>query len=180
MDPFDKRFCDSLEFFSAHMGERGCIVYNNQVGGHCCWLDASNWWIFCHRFLLLEVPIEQSMEGFLGWMTGVVADLLDWFVGVQSSADDGGGLHPQVMDFASVLMRFLWVLVCGGSGAFPLYLADKYWICYRSPAGVQYDVELAERLQRCFLSFMLCACNYLRSMWLDVVGWQGISALFGV
>jgi hypothetical protein len=93
------------------------------------------------------------MEGFLGWVMGVVADLLDWVVGVWSSADDGAGSYPQVMDFSSVLMRFL--LVCGGSGVFPLHLADKYWPCYQSPAGVQYDVGLAERLQHCFLSFML-------------------------
>jgi hypothetical protein len=52
------------------------------------------------------------MAGFLGWVTGVVADLLNWVVGVWSSAGGGVGLHPQVMEFASVLMRFL--LVCGG------------------------------------------------------------------
>jgi hypothetical protein len=102
------------------------------------------------------------MEGFLGWVTGVVADLLDWVVGAWFSAGDGAGLHRQVMDFASVLMRFL--LVCGGSGAFPLHLADKYWPCYQSPAGVQYDAGLAERLRHSFLSFMLCACNYMRLM----------------
>ncbi len=50
-------------------------------------------------------------------MTGVVADLLNWVVGVQSSSGDGASLHPQVMEFASVLMRFL--LVCGGLGVFP-------------------------------------------------------------
>jgi hypothetical protein len=63
------------------------------------------------------------MAGFLGWVTGVVADLLNWVVGVWSSAGGGVGLHPQVMEFASVLMRFL--LVCGSSGVFPLHLADK-------------------------------------------------------
>jgi hypothetical protein len=127
IDPFDKRFFDSSGFFSAHMGDKGHIVYNDQAGGHCCWLDAGDWWIFCHTFLLLEVPIEQNMAGFLGWVTGVVADLLDWVVGVRSSAGDGSGPHPQVMEFASVLMRFL--LLCGGSWVFPLYLADKYWPC---------------------------------------------------
>jgi hypothetical protein len=126
MDPFDEWFFDSLGFFSVHMGDRGRIVYDDQAGGHCCWLDASNWWIFFHTFLLLDVPIEQSMEGFLGWVTGVMADLLDWVVGIWSSA--GAGLHPQVMDFASALMNFL--LVCGSSGVFPLHLADKYWPCY--------------------------------------------------
>ncbi len=110
------------------------------------------------------------MEGFLGWVMGVVADLLNWVVGVWSSADDGAGLHPQVMDFASVLMRFL--LVCGNSGVFSLHLADKYWPCYRFPTGVQYDVGLAERLKRRFLSFMLCACSYMRLMWLDAT-WVG-------
>ncbi len=102
------------------------------------------------------------MAGFLGWVTGVVADLLDWVVGVRSSAGDGAGSRPQVMEFASVIMRFL--LVCDGSGVFPLYLADKYWPCYQSPAGVQYDAGLAERLQRRFLSFMLCTRNYVRLM----------------
>jgi hypothetical protein len=162
MDPFDEWFLNSLGFFSACLGDRGCIVYNDQAGGHFCWLDAGDWWIYCCTFLLLEVPIEQSMAGFLGWVMGVVADLLDWVVGVQSSAGDGAGLHPQVMEFASVLMRFL--LVCGGSGVFLLHLADKYWPCYWSPAGVQYYAGLAERLQHCFLSFMLCACNDMRLM----------------
>jgi hypothetical protein len=110
------------------------------------------------------------MAGFLGWVTGVVADLLDKVVGVRSSAGDGAGPHHQVMEFASVLMRFL--LVCGGLGVFPLYLADKYWPRYQSPAGVQYDARLAESLQCCFLSFMLCACNYMRLMWLDAT-WVG-------
>jgi hypothetical protein len=164
MDPFDEGFFDSSGFFSAHMGNRVCIVYDDQAGGHCCWLDASNWWIFCRMFLLLEVPIEQSMVGcFLGWVMGVVADLLDWVIGVWSSAGDGAGLHPQVMEFASVLMRFL--LVCGDSGVFPLHLADKYWPYYQSSSGVQYDAGLAERLERRFLSFMLpCACNYMCMM----------------
>jgi hypothetical protein len=110
------------------------------------------------------------MEGFLGWVPGVVADLFDWFLGVWYSADDGGGLHLQVMDFASVLMRFL--LVCGGSGVFPLHLADDYWPCYCSPASMQYDAGLAERLQHCFLSFILYAHIYLSLMWLDAT-WVG-------
>ncbi len=79
------------------------------MGGHCYWLDASNWWIFCLTFVLFEVPIKQSMKGFLGWVTKMVANLLDCFVGVQSSTVDEGGSHPQVMDFASVLMQFLLV-----------------------------------------------------------------------
>jgi hypothetical protein len=37
---------------------------------------------------------------------------------------------------------------------------------------VQYDAGLAERLQYCFLSFMRCACNYIRLMWLDAM-WVG-------
>jgi hypothetical protein len=152
------------------MGDRGRIVYDDQVGGHCCWLDAGNWWIFVCTFLLIEVPIEQNMEGFLGGAMRVVADLLNWVVGVWSSTGDGAALHLQVMEFASVLMRFL--LVCGGLGVFPLHLADKYWPCYQSPAGVQYDAGLVERLQHCFLSFMLCACNYIHLMWLDAM-WIG-------
>ncbi len=73
---------------------------------------------------MLEVPINQSMEGFLGWVTGVVGDLFDWVVGVWSLAVDGTGLPPQVMGFASVLMRFL--LICDGSGVFPLSMVEKY------------------------------------------------------
>ncbi len=69
-----------------------------------------------------------------------------------------------------MLMRFL--LVCGGLGVFPLYLADKYWPCYQSPTGVQYDAGLAESLQCCFLSFMLSARNYMPLMWLDAT-WVG-------
>ncbi len=102
------------------------------------------------------------MEGFLGWVMGVVGDLFNWVVGVRSLAVDGSGLPPQVMDFASVLMQFL--LICGGSGVFPLSMAERYWPLYCSPAGVWYDEGLAERSQCWFLSFMLCACNYLRLM----------------
>jgi hypothetical protein len=121
-------------------------------------------------FLLLEVPIEQSMEGFLGWVTGMVVDLLDWFVGIWSSTVDEGALHPQVMDFTSKLMRFL--LVCGGSGVFLFHLADRFWPSYHFPTGVQYDVGLAERLWHCFLSYMLCVCNYLCLMQMDAT-WVG-------
>ncbi len=77
MDPFDEQFFNSSGFFSAHMEDKGRIVYNDQAGGHCCWLDAGDWWIFCYMFLLLKVPIEQNLAGFLGWVTGVVADLLN-------------------------------------------------------------------------------------------------------
>ncbi len=119
------------------------------------------------------------MGGFLGWVMGVVADLLDWFVGIWSLADDGGGLHLQVMDFASVLMRFL--LVCGGSGVFPLHLDDKCWPCYCSPTDVQYDAG-AGREAAALLSFIHALRLLLFA--LDVagchVGWQVVSALFGV
>jgi hypothetical protein len=100
----------------------------------------------------------------------VVGDLFDWVVGVRSSAVDGSGSPPQVMDFASVLMQFL--LICGSSGVFPLSMAEKYWPLYCSPAGVRYDEGLAERLQHRFLSFMLCARNYLHLMWMDAT-WVG-------
>jgi hypothetical protein len=177
MDPFDKQFFDSSGLFSAHMGDKGCIVNDDQAGGHCCWLDAGNWWIFCCTFLLLKVPIEQNMAGFFGWVTGVVADLFHWVVGVPSYAGDGVGLHPQVMEFASV--RFL--LVCGGSGVFPLHLADKYWPCYQSSAGVQYDVGLAERLQRRLLFIhALCLQFYMLDVARCHMGWQGVSALSGI
>ena len=60
----------------------------------------------------------------------------------------------------------------GGSGVFPLGMAKKYWPLHCSPAGVRYDEGLGERLQRRFLSFMLCACNYLCLMWMDAM-WVG-------
>ena len=103
--------------------------------------------------------------------------MFDWVVGVWSLAVDGSGSPPQVMGFASVLMRLL--LICGGSGVFPLSMAEKYWPLYCSPAGVRYDEGLAERLQRWFLSFMLCACNYLRLMLMDAT-WVGRSLYKGV
>jgi hypothetical protein len=81
--------------------------------------------------------------------------LVCWRVWSWSSAVDEGGSHPQVVDFASVLMQFL--LVCYGSGVFPLHLAEKYRPSYDSPVGVQYDVVLVERLQCCFLLYMFCA-----------------------
>jgi hypothetical protein len=80
---------------------------------------------------------------------------------------------PQLMGVvhnASVLMRFL--LVCGGSGVFPLHLADRYWPSYHSPAGVQNNVRLVERLQHCFLSYIFCTCNYLCLKWMDAM-WVG-------
>jgi hypothetical protein len=66
MDPFDERFFDSLGFFSANSIPKSHVAFDDQVGGYCCWLDAGDWWIFCWSFLLLEAPIGQSMEGFLG------------------------------------------------------------------------------------------------------------------
>jgi hypothetical protein len=85
-------------------------------------------------------------------------------------AVDGSGLPPQVMGFASVLIRFL--LICGGSGIFPLSMADKYWPSYCSPAGVRHDEGLTERSQCRFISFMLCARNYLCLMRMDAT-WVG-------
>ncbi len=128
MDPFNQQFFNSLGFFGAYSHQKSRVALNNQAGGHCCWIDSSDWWIFCQSFLLLEIPIEQIMEGFLGWVTKVVADLLDWVVGVQSLVVDEGGSLLQVVDFVSVPMQFL--LVCGGSGFFALHLAEKYWPSY--------------------------------------------------
>ena len=51
-------------------------------------------------------------------------------------------------------------------------MAEKYWPLRCSPAGVRYDEGLAERLQRRFLSFMLCARNNVRLMWMDAT-WVG-------
>ncbi len=91
MDPFDGRFFGSSGFFSTNSIPRIRVAFNNQVGRYCCWFDAGGCWIFCQSFLLLEVPINQSMEGFLGWVMGVVVDLFDWVVGVQSLVVDGSG-----------------------------------------------------------------------------------------
>jgi hypothetical protein len=121
---------------------------------------------FAIRSYCLRSRFEQSMEGFLGWVMGMVANLLEWIVGVWSYAVAGVFLL-QVMDFASVLMRFL--LVCGGSGFFPLHLADRYWPSYHSPTGVQDNSGLVERLQRPFHLYMLCACNYLHLIWMDAM-----------
>ena len=52
------------------------------LSNHPVMLDGGEWWIFCHTFLLLEVPIPQTMDAFLGWATGVITDLLHWLVGV--------------------------------------------------------------------------------------------------
>jgi hypothetical protein len=61
---------------------------------------------------------------FFGWVTGEMAELLDWVVDVLVSlAVDEGSLPLQVMSFALVLMRCH--LICGGSGGFPLCLAEK-------------------------------------------------------
>jgi hypothetical protein len=84
------------------------------------------------------------MEGILGWVTVVVGVLLDWVVGIWSSSVDGGGLPPQVMDFASVLIRFL--LICGSSRDLPLHMVKINWLLYCSPAGVWYNEGLAKRL----------------------------------
>jgi hypothetical protein len=43
MDPFDERFINSLEFFSANSIPRSRVAFDNQVGGYCCWLDVGNW-----------------------------------------------------------------------------------------------------------------------------------------
>jgi hypothetical protein len=152
VDPFDTRFFGSLFLFCAYLILRSHIAFVDQVGGYCCWLDVGDWWIFCWSFLLLEVLSEQSMEGFLGWETGVVGNLFDWVVGVWSLVPNGGGSPHQVMDFASVFMWFL--LICGGLGVFLLHMAERYWLSYCSPGDVLYDEGLAERLQHCFLLFM--------------------------
>jgi len=89
-----------------------------------------DWWIFSWSFLLLEAPIEQSMVGFLGWVMKMVADFLDWIVGVWSSVMDECGSPPQILGFATVLMQLL--LVCVGSGGFSLHLAKKYWTSHCS------------------------------------------------
>jgi hypothetical protein len=59
MDLFDKRFFNSLGSFNSRMEQGSCIVYNNQVGGHCCWLDAGDWWIFCRTFYCLKFPLSK-------------------------------------------------------------------------------------------------------------------------
>ena len=80
-------------------------------------------------------------------------------VGVLSLLIDGSGSPPQVMDFVSVLMHFL--LIWGGSGGFPLSMAQKNWFLYCSPAGVRYDESLAESISvgsshSCFALAFIC------------------------
>jgi hypothetical protein len=123
MDPFNKSFFDSSGFLSAYLCSMSCIVFNDQVGGHCCWLNDGNWWIFCRLFLLLNKTIKQSMEGFLGWVMGMVANLPDWFVGAWSLVADEAGSPLKVIRFVLVLKQF--ILICGGSGVVPLHLAEK-------------------------------------------------------
>jgi hypothetical protein len=67
------------------------------------------------------------MDAFLGWVTGVMSDLLFWVVGVRGAdvLEGGGQTRPQVMGFGLVLLRFL--MICGGRDMFPHYLDEKYF-----------------------------------------------------
>ena len=87
-------------------------------------LDAAEWLIFCRTFLLLEVPIPQTMDAFLEWVTGVISDLLFCVVGVRGTdvLEGGGQTRPQVMGFGLVLLRFL--MICGGRDMFPHHLDE--------------------------------------------------------
>ena len=143
-------------------------------------LDAAEWWIFCRTFLLLEVPIPQTMDAFLGWVTGVISDLLFWVVGVRGAdvLEGGGQTLPQVMGFGLVLLRFL--MICGGRDMFPHHFNEKYFSSDFYPwsvdsiGGVTLGAGRAERLRRMLSSYMLCARNYLRIMWMGG-GWIGAS-----
>jgi hypothetical protein len=137
-------------------------------------LDAGDWWMFCHSFLLLEAPIKQSMDGFLGWVTGVVSNLLLWTVGIWASVDGGvaGGSSPKVMNFACVMMSFL--LICGGRDMVPQCLVGNYFASTQNPAsGVWFGEGCGERLCGMFLLYMRCTCNYLHLMWMDRE-WVGV------
>jgi hypothetical protein len=136
-------------------------------------LDAAEWWIFCCTFLLLEVPIPQTMDAFLGWVTGVVSDLLFWVVGVRGAdaLEGGGQTRPQVvMDFGLVLLRFL--MICGWRGMFPHYMDESYFLSYFYPwsvdsiGGVTLGAGRAEQLRQMLSAYMLCAHNYLCIMWM--------------
>ncbi len=61
MEPFDERFFDSLGFVSAHMGDRGRIVYNDQAGGHCCLTDG----YFITRSCCLRSPLIRAWRASL-------------------------------------------------------------------------------------------------------------------
>ncbi len=107
-----------------------------QLSGFPVMLDEAEWWIFCRTFLLLEIPIPQTMDSFLGWVTGVVSDLLFWVVGVRGAdaLEGGGETCPQVMDFGLVLLRFL--MICGGQDMFPHYMDERYFLSEFYPWSV--------------------------------------------
>ncbi len=143
-------------------------------------LDAAEWWIFCHTFLLLEVPIPQTMDAFLRWVTGVVSDLLFWVVGIRGAdaLEGGGQTRPQVMDFGLVVLRFL--MIGCGRDMFPHYEDAKYfssdfypWSVDSIGGVVTLGAGWAERLRRMLSLYMLCARNYLRIMWREG-GWIGV------
>ena len=148
-------------------------------------LDAAEWWIFCRTFLLLEVPkVRQTMDAFLGWVTGIVSDLLFWVVGVHGAdaLEGGGQTRPQVMDFWLVLLRFL--MICGGRDMFPHYVDEKEYFSsdfnpwsVDSIGGVTLGAGRAERLRQMLSSYVLCTRIYLCIMWMGG-GWTGVPVRF--
>ena len=161
MNPFD----DGVMDCSGRGYDLACMNETVIDHGFAYMLDAGDWWIFCRVFLLEETPIRQTMGGFLGWVTRVVSDLMTWIVGVKASGVEGG-IPPRVIDFALVLMRFL--MICGGGGVCPYHVVAKHFPAEEYPwSGVYVGRRLSERLRRMCLSFMTCARNYLRLMWMD-------------
>ena len=86
-------------------------VIQDLMFGRGCSMDDGEWCLFCREVLLLEEPIDQTMDAVVAMVDEMLVFIIHAVVGKGDFVSSG---DSKLMELVVMLVRFL--VLCGGTG----------------------------------------------------------------
>ena len=139
-------------------------VIQDLMFGRGCSMDDGEWCLFCREVLLLEEPIDQTMDAVVAMVDEMLVFIIHAVVGKGDFVSSG---DSKLMELVVMLVRFL--VLCGGTGILP-YDYSMFRFGGVDPFGGPVAPcgggrTVALKVMRRLVSFGRCVRNLIRVAW---------------
>ena len=171
VDPFVPAVVNSISMLMDGVRDDVDAVMDYTYGCDCV-MSEGEWCLFCSEVLLLEHPIQQTLEAVVGMVDDMVAYLVRAVVGKEEFA---AGSESRLMELVVVLVRFL--LLCGGTGVLPpeysvARFSGVHPLAYGGPYACGSGRSFAMKVSRRLFSLGRCVRTLLRVAWENSVWFE--------